>query len=251
MITVGSIVGGVLDYCRHPSEKALPRGLIAERFMDRWAYYVNQMTMTGEAWYLEKTTISINENQSEYPINAASFGKPVVAYILDDSLAIAGELEIVRFRDQVEGVFTNVPPGYSLPASVVPATRNGISFFTESGQQKLRMVGTPTNSGTLVLHYVPSGNTFASLTDGITLLDNFANLFKIHTAIMCMPDCEWTGYSAAESKEKRQEIKETLVLEFGLLTTQFNEYKNTIFQEQTDSREGFGDSQEYGYYDLV
>jgi hypothetical protein len=247
MVSVSHIIGGVVDYCRHPSERILPRGLIAERFIDRWAYYVNQLSLTGETWQLQKTTVHVSENRSVYAVNAVSFGKPVVVYVLDDQQNIAGELEIVRFRDQVDGVFTNLPPGYSLPASAVPASKNGIAFYSEDGQQKARIVTTPISAGALVIYYMPSGNSFESLQDSLSLLDNFANLFKIHTALICMPDCEWTGLNEEQNEAKRNRIEKTLAMEFALLTEQFNEYKASLFQEQTNSREGWGDAEEYGY----
>lgn len=245
MLQLNHIIGGVLDYCRHPSESDLPRGIIAERFIDRWAYYVNQLSLTGEAWQVEKATIDVVPNQAEYTLNAPYFGKPVVVYVLDDQQQIAGELDIGRFRDQIgNGVVTNVPSNYSLPASEVPAGKNTITFFNESGQLKARLAGTPTTSGTLIVHYTPSSNQFFSLQDGITLLDNFANLFKIHTAIVCLPDCTWKRMSKEDCREKRKDIKESLLMEFELLTIQFTEYKNTLFQEQTAPRRGWGEDYE-------
>lgn len=220
--------------------------------MDRWAYYVNQLGLSGESWRLEKTTISVNAAQSEYALNAVNFGKPVVVYLLDDTRqTIIGELEVVRFQDQVTGSYSNIPAGYSVPATFNAAARNTITFFTESGQTKARILNTPSDSGTLIVYYVPTGLTLSTLQANLGLLDMFANLFKIHTAIMCLPDCEWTGLSEDQNESKRNRIEKTLLMEFALLTAQFDEYRMLLFREQTSKREGWGDSEEYGYVEVV
>lgn len=244
--TLSHVVGGVFDYLRHPTSLLAMPGLVAERFIDRWIYYTNQVALTGEGWQLEKTTLNLTADQSEYSINAENFGKPVVVYVLDDEQKIAGELQIKRFRDQIDDIIhTNLPSTHSLPASEVPVSRNSISFFSEGGQQKARLVTTPTESGTLIIHYVPTGDDVTTLEAGLSLLGNFKPLFKVHTALVCLPDCEWKELSDERNRDRRRDIKESLMMEFELFTAQFNEYKSSLFQEQTASREGWGEREYY------
>jgi hypothetical protein len=243
---ISHIIGGILDYCRHPRSLTSAPGLVAERFLDRWAYYVNELSLSGESWQLEKVTVNLVEGRADYSINAENFGKPVVVYVLDDERNIVGELEIGRFRDQIDGgIFTNLPSNVSLPAFDVPASRNTITFYSEGGQLKARVVKTPTESGTLVIHYVPSELSLSSLQDQLPFVGSFSNLFKIHTALVCLPDCEWDGMSDDQNERKRNNIEKSLEREFMLLTNQFNEYKSSLFQEQTSTREGWGDENEW------
>lgn len=232
--TINSIIGGVRSYLRFPPESLISDGVIVERIFDKLAYYINQLNLTAENWHLEQWLMDVDPSEEVYSVNQVDWGVPMLIETIDESdpQHQRREIEICRMQDLdrfYDGPSTvlNSPVGY-------PWSAQAMAFYRESGQDKVRVVPTPSVSASYRVWYEPAGISVSALTDVVPFLSNFSNLLKVDTAIVCLPDTEMD-----DVKYKR--VQSVLTLDLERFTQQFEMFKQNLFQEQTGKRRGWGD----------
>lgn len=240
-VTLKQIIEGVRSYLGYPPYGRLPNHLILSRLADKTAYYLTALNMTNEGWFLIRHPLTITPNKSDFQFDVD--GRPVLAVTVDDTdpMHVEREVEIVTVQDR-DLYYVGPKQGMSSGAFPHVASSFTVFFDEDQGQRTIRVTPQHTQTAKYLIWLQP--DTFAPprLADNFPLMECFANLVKVDTALSLLPQA-FTG----ENGDSIVLYERRLTADFGRYDAQFQAYKQISVNEQTGPRRGWASDSDGEY----
>jgi len=217
-----------------PSDPQLMQLLI-----DQSANFTVGLANTSNHWSVDKVTLTVNEAQEEYLINAANFGRPFLVYTTDesDTYHVRREIPIVLMQnaDQLYSGSQQGGGGYGAHSAAA------MVFYRKFQNWYARFVPIPGGTATYEIWY-ESLYEYGSPQDDVGL-SAFHHLLRAQTAISALPHCAWRDMSLMVNPKawemKVKALRDSLVYDEQKYDREFKSYKAQSSREGVSDKIGY------------
>lgn len=238
MPTVKEILTAVREYCGNPAHEFLNNATICLHLYDEIDDLLNRLNLTESNWILDRQTISVHADETEYQLNA-NFGRSVVVETLDESFTDRRrEIQTIDYQDfnlYWNGYNTSyLYAGYTHTAEVC-------CFFKLQDQFEtyIKFAPPPSEPCDYRVWYEIGRQVPPKLSEKPKVMEQFHNLLKVKTAKSCLPHC----FKGGEEDEPKFARHWAMLSEKEARFDQtFETYIQQGYQEDTGPRRGFNSS---------
>lgn len=183
-VQIRQIVNGVILKAGSPDTGRLPRWVILWFLQRKIDYYRTRLQITDENRFVERWPLTVTPGSDEFNVDAAQ-GRWLLCHTADDNDPnhVRREVELVNLQ--------NLDLHYLGPPSAgqrisTPHVAVAFTFFTEQGQQKVKVTPRHDQVAQYLFWYEPDRPLPPQLDSNYPLLENFINLTECDTAIACL-----------------------------------------------------------------
>jgi len=186
---------------QRPSDRQVYRAL-----RDHIQNLYNKLSNTGHTWEEYELTVSVSSNQSDYQLNDARLGKPIIVFTKDDSDPAHIERVVPVFELQDLNFNWNLPNdiGNSLIDWNGKHSAWRIGYYRRNSVPYLRFKPAPQQSAEYrVMYVIGNWADNAALADEPVLSEHH-HLIEIRAAISLLPFAEWDGNEDANNRRQQK-----------------------------------------------
>lgn len=200
----------------------------------------NQLSNSNHAWATGEYPLTVGNNEEDYEIPVANFGKALSIITKDDS----NQSHIERLIDFFE--IQNIAQGWELPNDAgnwminwdgSRHTAQRIAFFRKDGSDNVwvRIKPKPMQSCEYrIIYSIGSWADDAGLNDS-PLLREHHHYFEVSSALNLLPSCSWWGDEAL-NQTRRKELATSLLKEESRYSVDWSRYIGNMRIDHITSR---------------
>lgn len=203
----------------------------------------SQLSNTGAAWTIDELQLNVVNGQQDYLLPVTSyFGKPlqVLTYYPQNTSTITRYVSFTVLND----MNYNWPYPQNMASWIgnwdgSPNTAVRMAFFRKGGTDEMwvRVLPVPALSATYTITYSVGAWADDAGLDSSPVLNQFHPLIEVQSALSLLPHAEWVD-DAKENRERRKELKESLLYDESALRDGFQRYVRTLTDDHLSDRVG-------------
>lgn len=228
---------------QHPSRRQLLKVISTEI-----QHFVNQYSNTAEPYSIMSWPLSTGPAVEDYLVAAPNLGKILYIVTVDQADPHHFERE-VRLVEPA-----NIDQFYWGPKGQIAAMKHSAQLFAPfrkpDGSFWLRIRPVPNRQDDYLVFYQTGRWELASETSE-PLIPEFHELIEVQAALSALPYCRWVGLSGEGSSGKAGSLAQTLEVQAGKWSTQWDRYRTNMRKEQIRSRSGYADYYDSSYLDTI
>lgn len=232
-------IGAIRRRLGHPLPSAPDDPIILQVLIEAFQHHHAELGNVAAHWNVDHWRLQAAQNQEDYLISAANFGRPFLAYTVDDTDEFHVRCEVPF------SLLQNADRRYAGSATAYSSDKHSaaeICFFRTSSVWYARLVPIPNGSGDYEVWYDQSYTYAApSETPG---LEAFHHLVRIQAALSLLPHAAWRGITMIENPNlwqiKASAIRDSLLHDEAIYQKQFNEYRSQMSREGVSSKLAYG-----------
>ena len=234
MPTTREIITAVREYCGNPDWAKLNAGTICLHLYDQIDHLLTRLNLTDENWILGRSIIPVYPGTDEYPL-PPNFGRAMFVETVDDGSTdfVRREVQIVNAQDIDlfwQGVKDTTGGSYPHNSSIC-------CFFglENTPIKQIKFSPPPAQAVSYRVWYELNRQLPPALAAKPAVMEQFHNLLKVNTALMCLPHC---GYDV-DNYGQRQGALQMFKAEFDDV---YERYISQNHHEDTGPRRSFNSS---------
>ncbi len=238
MATIDQMITNVRGRLMEPRQQRPSYRHVYRSLLDHIKNVYNHLSNTGHTWEEYELNVTVSANKSDYQLNDARLGKPIIVFTKDDSNPAHIERIVPVFELQDLNFDWGLPN--DVGASLVDLngsqhTAWRVGYYRREGLPYLRFKPTPQTSAQYRVMYVIGNWADSAGLGEEPVLSEHHHLIEIRAAISLLPFAEWDADENLNN-QRRQQLAMSLKNDEGMFSGEFELYARSLHGQMMNQR---------------